>query len=130
MSSRGRFGEEFFTLSGSYFQGRPPKSVNFYWRRFRVADIPLDDHDEFDAWLRERWYEKDAVMETYKQTGRFPPMAHDVNQPKSTAIDYIETEVRTKYWWEFLQIFVVVGIFGLLGNIVAKVWFSFTRTMG
>lgn len=94
-----------------------------------MEDIPLDDHDEFDAWLRDRWYEKDALMETYMQTGRFPPMAHHFNPPKSAAIDYVETEVRTKYWWEFLQIFVVVGVFGLFGNIVAKVWFSFTRMM-
>lgn len=69
-------------------------------------------------------------METYKQTGRFPPMAHDPSQPLSATLGYIETEVRTKYWWEFLQIFVVVGVFGLLGNIVAKIWFSFARIMG
>lgn len=69
-------------------------------------------------------------METYMQTGRFPPMAHDPSQSASTVMDYVETEVRTKYWWEFLQIFVVVGVFGLLGHIVARIWFSFTKLMG
>lgn len=126
---RGGYGEEYFTLSGTYFQGRPPKSVNFYWRRFRIDDIPLDDHDHFDVWLRERWYEKDAAMETYKTTGRFPPNAAASDQVKTDVNEYIETEVRTKYWWEFLRIFIVVGIFALLGNIVAKIWYRFTHIL-
>lgn len=53
------------------------------------------------------------------------------DQPKSKqALDYIETEVRTKYWWEFLRIFVVVGIFALLGNIVIKTWYRLTHAIG
>lgn len=129
--SRGRFGEEFFTLSGTYFEGRPPKSVNLYWRRFRIDDIPLDDHDSFDAWLLQRWYEKDALMETYASTGRFPRMAVASDQAESgKTLDFIETEVRTKYWWEFLRIFVVVGIFGLLGNIVTKLWYRLSHMIG
>lgn len=127
--SRGRFGEEYFTLSGTYFQGRPPKSVNFYWRRFRIEDIPLEDSDAFDVWLRDRWYEKDALLETYKTTGRFPPHVAAPGQAKAKANDYIETEVRTKFWFEFLRIFVVVGIFALLGNIVAKVWYRFMHIL-
>ena len=61
--SRGKFGEDYFTLSSTYFQGRPPKSVNFDWRRFRVADIPLQTAEAFDGWLRDRWAEKDELME-------------------------------------------------------------------
>lgn len=72
-------------------------------------------------------------METYTSTGRFPPMAAAATPEQKTktdaAIDYIETEVRTKYWWEFLRIFVVVGIFGLLGNIVLKIWYTSTRIL-
>ncbi|KAI1182181.1 acyltransferase-domain-containing protein [Nemania serpens] len=108
---RGRFGEDFFTLSSTYFQGRPPKSVNFYWRRFAVADIPLDNQEEFDRWLRERWYEKDALMEQYVSTGRFP-----ANEKEG----HIETEVKTQHWWEFLRIYMMVGTFGLMFNIVLK----------
>lgn len=131
--SRGRFGEEFFTLSGTYFEGRPPKSVNLYWRRFRIDDIPLDDAESFDAWLLNRWYEKDALMETYATSGRFPPMAgaSAPDEAKSDqTLQYIETEVRTKHWWEFLRIFVVVGIFALLGNIVTKIWYRLTHIIG
>lgn len=45
-------------------------------------------------------------------------------------LDYVETEVRTKYWWEFLRIFVVVAIFALLGNIVTKIWYRLTHMIG
>lgn len=99
---RGGFGEEYFTLTSTYFQGRPPKSVNFYWRRFKVDDIPLDDIEKFDAWLRCRWVEKDKLMEEYLQKNRFP--ASKVGRP------FIETEVRTKHSVEFLQVFSVVTL--------------------
>ncbi|KYK57147.1 1-acylglycerol-3-phosphate acyltransferase [Drechmeria coniospora] len=110
---RGKYGEEIFGLASTYFQGRPPKSVNFYWRRFRMADIPLDDQKKFDAWLREEWYKKDQLMEKYLTTERFPAMA-GAKQP------FIETTVRTKYPWEILQVFTVVGICGLLWNSMRK----------
>ncbi|KAF4785354.1 acyltransferase [Colletotrichum scovillei] len=114
---RGKFGDQFFTLTSTYFQGRPPKSVNFHWRRFRLADIPLDDAKVFDTWLRERWYEKDAIMEEYLSTGRFPA-SQDLKG------GFVETEVRLKSWIELGQIFVVLGIAGLVLRIVAN---SITR---
>ncbi|KAG6143224.1 hypothetical protein E4U12_001658 [Claviceps purpurea] len=104
---RGKYGEEIFGLCSTYFEGRPPKSVNLYWRRFKVADIPLDDPKKFELWLRDQWYKKDALMEQYLNTGRFPPLS-------GAKVDYVETEVRTRYPWEILQIFNVVGICGLL----------------
>ncbi|KXH32417.1 acyltransferase [Colletotrichum nymphaeae SA-01] len=114
---RGKFGDQFFTLTSTYFQGRPPKSVNFHWRRFHLADIPLDDAKVFDTWLRERWYEKDAIMEEYLSTGRFPA-SQDLKG------GFVETEVRLKSWIELGQIFVVLGIAGLVLRIVAN---SITR---
>lgn len=120
--SRGRFGEEYFSLSSTYFQGRPPKSVNFYWRRFALADIPLDNSDEFDVWLREKWYEKDALMEQYIRTGRFPE-----NATGSVKGGHIESNVRTKYWWEFVKIFTMLGAFGLMLNVVVKTFRAFAR---
>ncbi|KAI0157404.1 acyltransferase-domain-containing protein [Xylariaceae sp. FL1272] len=104
---RGRYGEEYFTISSTYTQGRPPKSVNFYWRRFAVADIPLETQEEFDKWLLQRWYEKDALLEEYVSTGRFPANGAGIK-------GHIETEVKTQNWWEFVQIYVMLGGFGLL----------------
>lgn len=110
---RGKYGEEIFGLASTYFEGRPPKSVNFYWRRFKLSDIPLDDQEKFDLWLREQWYKKDELMEEYLTTGRFPAM------PESS-IEFVETEVRTRYPWEILQVFTVVGIVGMLWHNVQK----------
>lgn len=67
-----------------------------------MSEIPLASAGEFDAWMRERWYEKDALMEQYLTTGRFPP------NPNSDK--FIETEVRTQYTGEFLQMFLVPGL--------------------
>ncbi len=93
--------------------------MNFHWRRFKVADIPLDDQDKFDAWLRDRWYEKDALMEAYMATGRFPSSPSATEKGQDT---YIETEVKTKYPFEFLQIYSVIGILGLVLNTLGKIW--------
>ncbi|AEO63176.1 uncharacterized protein THITE_2108080 [Thermothielavioides terrestris NRRL 8126] len=117
---RGKFGEDIFTLQRTYIRGQPPKSVNFYWRRFRVADIPLGNQEEFEVWLRERWYEKDALMEQYLSTGRFPPSPAEAVTTGNKG--FIETEVRTRYPWEFLQIYSVLGAFALVTNLLLKTW--------
>jgi 1-acyl-sn-glycerol-3-phosphate acyltransferase len=127
LSSRGKFGERIFTLAGTYVKGQTPKSVNFYWRRFRIDDIPLDTPEAFDIWLRERWYEKDRLMEQYVSTGRFPP-----NHPEAVTKGqepFLETEVRTKYPWEFLQIFSVLGAFTLVVNFLFKTWNRFVSVL-
>ncbi|OAQ92571.1 1-acyl-sn-glycerol-3-phosphate acyltransferase 2 [Purpureocillium lilacinum] len=120
---RGKYGEEIFGLSSTYFQGRPPKSINLYWRRFRMSDIPLDDQKEFDLWLREQWYKKDELMEEYLTTGRFPPMA-------GAKAGFVETSVRTRQPWEILQVFTVVGICGLLWNNVRRLLHAASKGLG
>lgn len=81
-----------------------------------MSSIPLDDPEKFDLWLRERWTDKDELMELYMQTGRFPP---DKAAPND---GFIETEVQQKHWWEFTQIFVGLGAFGLIVNLLVKLW--------
>lgn len=92
-----------------------------------MSSIPLDDPDRFDVWIRERWREKDDLLEQYVATGRFP--AHELpsldgkggtlnNAPGG----FIETEVRPKHWLEFLQIFSVLGTCALLAYWGAKIW--------
>ncbi|KAF2227797.1 acyltransferase-domain-containing protein [Elsinoe ampelina] len=68
----GQFGQDIFTLRSSLFEGRPPKSVNMYWRRFRISDIPIDDSEKFSQWLRQRWVEKDYLLEFFQRHGSFP----------------------------------------------------------
>jgi lysocardiolipin and lysophospholipid acyltransferase len=56
-------------------------------------------------------------MEQYMSTGRFPPL-----QNEGSALAFVETEVRTKYWWEFLQMYVVLGVFGLIWNMAERMF--------
>ena len=107
-----------------FLQGRVPPSVNMHWRRFAVKDIPLGDHNEFDLWLQERWYEKDALIEQYITTGRFPGIVPATNGTTNGAVkeEYIETEVKLVHWWEVGNIFVVLAAIGLVANLLARVW--------
>jgi lysocardiolipin and lysophospholipid acyltransferase len=92
-----------------------------------MSSIPLDDPEEFNMWLRERWTEKDALLEQYVATGRFPESRDLVGTTMNNGAakcqpGFIESYVKTAHWWEFLQIFIVLGAFGLVANILAKVW--------
>lgn len=114
---RGEFAQDIYTVKASYFGGRPPKSVNMYWRRFAISSIPLDDSRAFEHWLRARWTEKDNLIEYYYQHGNFPA---DVGVDKGPdgntrrGAGYIETQVRPAHWYEFLQIFAPTGLFALI----------------
>lgn len=96
-----------------------------YWRRFAIADMPLDNAEEFDRWIRERWYEKDALMEQYITTGRFPELEQSTNgHPTKDDVKakFIETEVRTSHWWETFRVFQILAAFALVANLLARVW--------
>lgn len=115
--SRGEFAQDIFTVGASYFGGRPPKSVNMYWRRFHVPSIPLDDPTNFELWLRQRWMEKDKFIEDYLRTGRFPAdkgSGRDSKGQTITGAGHIEAEIKPKYWYEFLQVFAPIGLFALV----------------
>ncbi len=62
-------------------------------------------------------------MEQYISTGRFPASPADALTKGQEP--FLETEVRTRYPWEFLQIFSVVGSFSLLVKIFLKTWARF-----
>ena len=114
---RGEFAQDIFTVGASYFGGRPPKSVNMYWRRFRLSSIPLDDPKMFELWLRSRWSEKDMFIEDYLRTGRFPADHGTSKNSKGETIrgaGHIEAEIKPKYWYEFLQVFAPIGLFALV----------------
>ncbi|EDU40733.1 1-acyl-sn-glycerol-3-phosphate acyltransferase 2 [Pyrenophora tritici-repentis Pt-1C-BFP] len=121
----GQYGQDLFTLRGTYFQGRPPKSVNMYWRRFAIADIPLHDEKEFSDWLLARWREKDDLLQYFVEHQRFP--ADDGVTPNVNGGEplqgpgWIETDIRPNRWWEWLQIFVPTAALGLVVNVFVKI---------
>lgn len=104
-----------------------------YWRRFALASIPLEDPERFDTWVRERWLEKELLLEQYVQNGRFPADegynyesdAEENGQAVSTVIQgagFIETEVKLAHWNEVGQIFVFLAAWALIASIIAKIW--------
>ncbi|KAF2477707.1 acyltransferase-domain-containing protein [Lindgomyces ingoldianus] len=115
----GQFGQDIFTLRSSFFEGRPPKSVNMHWRRFHIDSIPINNSKAFEVWLRNRWREKDYMLEYFNRNNRFPAdnfwkdhldMEDSSSQSQSIrsvprpAIT-IETEVKSGSWNEFVKIF-------------------------
>ncbi|KAI4791293.1 acyltransferase-domain-containing protein, partial [Aureobasidium sp. EXF-8846] len=124
----GQFGQDIFTLRSSFFEGRPPKSVNMYWRRFKISDIPIDNDEAFERWLKNRWTEKDYLLEHFYRHGSFPAgcpikamqaeaalqkLANgnsdgekkQVIKPVNKTAKFITTEVKAGGWEEFLAIF-------------------------
>jgi 1-acyl-sn-glycerol-3-phosphate acyltransferase len=102
---RGQYAQDIFTLKASYLEGRPPKSVSMYWRRFKISSIPVDDPNAFDLWLRAHWTAKDKLLEGFVRTGRFPA---------DTGAGIIETEIKAVRWYEFMQVFAPIGLIGLV----------------
>ena len=111
---RGEYAQDIYTIESAWLSGRPPKSVNMYWRRFKISEIPLDDITRFDIWLRARWAEKDVLMETYMRTGRFPADEGVETTPEGhvrRGAGYIETQVKPYKWYEILQVFAPIASF-------------------
>lgn len=128
----GQYGQDLFSLRGSYFQGRPPKSVNMYWRRFAIKDIPLGDEKVFADWLLQRWREKDDLLQYYLDHNRFPAdsdVGVDDQGKESKGAGWIETDVRPAKWWEFLQVFVPISAIALLVNVVVKMVIMVLRVL-
>ncbi|OAG11441.1 acyltransferase-domain-containing protein [Paraphaeosphaeria sporulosa] len=117
----GQFGQDIFTLRSSFFEGRPPKSVNMHWRRFHISTIPIHNTKAFEVWLRNRWREKDYMLEYFQRHTRFPAEEFwkdhlDVGDRSSQSDKQtirtrprpavqIETEVKSANWNDFVKIF-------------------------
>jgi hypothetical protein len=85
--------------------------VNMHFRRFKIEDIPIDDDKAFDIWLRNRWREKDYLLEHFVKYDRFPEddkWLFKQKEAKKTGpmnAKFIETQIKTNNLEEFLSIF-------------------------
>ena len=101
-----------------------------YWRRFSMSDIPLNSIEMFDRWIRERWVEKDELLDLYLRTGRFPAGLQPDASGKTEASEaraslnsaFIETEVRQAHWWEVAQVYIFLSASGILAYVLAGTW--------
>jgi lysocardiolipin and lysophospholipid acyltransferase len=99
-----------------------------YWRRFAMSSIPLSDTKEFEDWLLTRWQEKDAILEQWYNTGRFPSDSQSADSQKGIDPDgFIETEMTLNNWMEIGQLYVVLAAFALVINVVLKFFGLFMR---
>lgn len=132
---RGQYAQDIFTLKSGYLEGRPPKSVSMYWRRFAVKDIPLHNEKAFDLWLIARWREKDLLMEQYLQHGKFPADAGATKYRSGKVLrgcGHMEVPIQASKWYEFLQIFAPMGILAMVlfifyGDLPKRFWKSINK---
>ena len=99
-----------------------------HWRRFRISEIPLDNEAAFAMWLKNRWTEKDYLLEHFFRHGTYPEgdpvkAMHNeaamqklaksessgdnkrVIKPVTKGAKFITTEVKAGGMEEFLAIF-------------------------
>ncbi|KAI9511751.1 acyltransferase-domain-containing protein [Russula earlei] len=93
------YGQSYYTLQSIFLDGVPPPAVHMHIRRFDVTtdvpignvprshsgtpldgtprrkalevDVPEHERQAFDLWLRDRWTEKDQLMQRFHDTGSF-----------------------------------------------------------
>ena len=130
---REEYAQDVFTIRDLYLQGLGPKSINLHWRRFAVSSVPFNDAEKFNAWILDRWREKDDMLEEFVNTGRLPaddvegePMMNG-HAPGTTTVSvstrqYIETEVKPVNRFEFLQMYLPWMALALVVNVIFRFW--------
>jgi hypothetical protein len=74
--------------------------MNMHWRRFKIREIPLENQLHFERWLRDRWEEKDEMLNQFHITGRLPTgvtsstMGIKTIGGDNSAAGYIETHAK------------------------------------
>lgn len=86
-----RYAQSYYTLQSIYPLQQIPPSVHLHIRKFPLASIPIgiidpklssdpealfdsatkEEKEIFDLWVRERWIEKDQLMEDFYKNGKF-----------------------------------------------------------
>jgi lysocardiolipin and lysophospholipid acyltransferase len=112
--------QDYYTLRSLYFEGRPPSGVHMHWRKFPVDQIPLgeDQTEQFEKWIRDRWSEKDVLLDHFYKYGKFPEDHMAV---------CVKTEVKLKNpIGDVLSIFAVLGLLAVVSRIGFLLWEIFS----
>lgn len=67
-----------------------------HWRRFAISSIPISDPVEFELWIRQRWAEKDDLLEYYMQNGRFPEDNDTTNGRSMESEEQVDVKQRIR----------------------------------
>ncbi|BGP38918.1 hypothetical protein JCM10449v2_002856 [Rhodotorula kratochvilovae] len=65
------YAQDYYRLQTLFGLRVPPPRVHMHVRRVSVQDVPLEEKDVFERWLRKRWEEKDELMRGFGDKGRF-----------------------------------------------------------
>ncbi|KAF9480044.1 hypothetical protein BDN70DRAFT_878074 [Pholiota conissans] len=118
------YGQDYYTLRSLFFDGVAPPAVHIHMRMFDVktgvpigdlagasgasepdrkakriveVDIPNEEKEEFDIWLRKLWQEKDEAMDKFFETNSLTPQ--DSKAP------VVEIPLQLKHKREILDAF-------------------------
>jgi Acyltransferase C-terminus len=89
------YGQDYYTLRSIFFKGIPPPKIHVHLRLYPVSSIPIgntsgkntvghgaeaspEETAKFDSWLRERWTEKDRLMDGFYRNGKFSTTSVEV----------------------------------------------------
>ncbi len=99
------YGQDLYTLKSVYLYGtRYPSTISMYWRRFNIKDIPYQDPQIFDQWLRDIYYEKDRLLDTcYETNGSF--VDPSVSNSNDNQVKEIKTCIQLSSNSQTLRIF-------------------------
>jgi hypothetical protein len=101
------YGQSYYTLRSIFMDGVPPPTIHLHLRMFNVRhqvpigdlsasnpsklpniaqqtieiDIPEEEKQAFDLWLRELWHEKDESMSRFFASSTFCPKQKVFNIP-------------------------------------------------
>ena len=87
-----------YPLDGVFFEGAGPESVHIHVERFKLSDIPglsrkqydpfENPNSEFDEWLRQRYLEKNHLLERFFINGKFPDQSSGVGLRQTLDVSY------------------------------------------
>lgn len=64
--------EKIYTLGKLFYEGFVPEQVHYHLSYIPLKEIPRGSADEFGEWLRDRFYEKDRLLDEFYKNGKFP----------------------------------------------------------
>lgn len=113
----GGYAENYYTLSSTFGRGVPPPAVHLHLRIVDLAAVPsihprdavgkspkqidddltVEDRAIFQEWTRQRWVEKDELMDHFYEHGKFLEGAKSVQFP-----------VRVRGWGDATRLIALV----------------------
>lgn len=130
------YGQSYYTLRSIFFNGVPPPAVHMHLRLFDAradipigdlsasvsnsdvaaknaveVDIPAEEKEKFDVWLRDLWREKDEAITKYHENGTL-----DTISEGSTALDIPLRLRRKREVLDAFCFFFPTGVVYLLGR--------------